>query len=104
MNHHALNGDDGSYLPQEYLHLVANDVTANKKPRCDFRSPLMKTVVSKRSVVNAIRMGFSFSFIKPEFSKIRTGMSTSLSEVTAHLPRSNRTIRRVLYKKKVIQL
>ncbi len=22
MNHHALNRDDGSYLPQEYLHLV----------------------------------------------------------------------------------
>ena len=22
MNQHALNGDDGSYLPQEYLHLV----------------------------------------------------------------------------------
>ncbi len=22
MNHHALNGDNGSYLPQEYLHLV----------------------------------------------------------------------------------
>ncbi len=22
MNHHALNSDDGCYLPQEYLHLV----------------------------------------------------------------------------------
>ncbi len=22
MNQHALNRDDGSYLPQEYLHLV----------------------------------------------------------------------------------
>ncbi len=24
MNQHALNRDDGSYLPQEYLHLVGN--------------------------------------------------------------------------------
>ena len=38
MAHHALNRDDGSRLPQDYLHFVANDAIPRvyKKQRWDF--------------------------------------------------------------------
>ena len=74
MNHHALNRDDGSYLPQEYLStLLANDVIPHevyKKPRCDFRSSLMKTLdwsvetlgreCNSTGLSRPIRLGFLF--------------------------------------------
>ena len=44
MNHHALNRDDGIVIYHKSISiLLANDVTSwiYKKPRCDFRSPLM---------------------------------------------------------------
>ena len=46
-NHHTLNRDDGSDLPQKYIStLLVNDVTSwvHKQPRCDFVLPMMKTL------------------------------------------------------------
>ena len=56
MSNHALNRNDDAYLPQKYM--------ACKKPRCDFRSPLMKTRdwSVESWVVIAIQLGFAFIF------------------------------------------
>ena len=45
MSNHALNRDDGAYLPEEYMHLIGTGDAIPwvfKKPR----SPLMKTLDS----------------------------------------------------------
>jgi hypothetical protein len=38
MSNHALNRDDGAYLPEEYMHLIGSDVIpwVFKKPRLQF--------------------------------------------------------------------
>jgi hypothetical protein len=47
MSNHALNGDDGAYFPDEYMHLIGM-VTSSlgylRSHDCNFRSPLMKTL------------------------------------------------------------
>ena len=48
MSNHALNKDDGAYLPDEYMHLIGMQVTSFlgylRSHDCNFRSPLMKTL------------------------------------------------------------
>ena len=47
MSNHALNRDDGAYLPEEYMHLiwqVTSFLGYLKSHDCNFRSPLMKTL------------------------------------------------------------
>ena len=57
MSNHALNRDDGAYICQRNTCIsLADDVIpwVFKKPHCNFRSPLMKTLktgVSKRWVL-----------------------------------------------------
>ena len=41
MSNHTLNRDDGAYLPEEYMHLIASHW---QQSHCNFRSPLMKTL------------------------------------------------------------
>ena len=47
MSNHALNRDDGAYLPEECMHLtwqVTSSLGYLRSHDCNFRSPLMKTL------------------------------------------------------------
>ena len=58
MNHHALNRDDGSYLPQEYFYLVGKGVVGKSLPQPLLRKYLMYLKKNWRKGLNFVFFSF----------------------------------------------